>query len=160
MKLAPSGGAPAAGSVDKHLDDILTNVPDVISLAAINAQVDTALSDIKLDHLVAVADSDDPVDNSIIAKLASSSADWSTFVSADDALQAIRDRGDAAWSSAAGHPDVLESTTIATLASQISFTLTDGSADDNAYNDALIIVTDAVTAEINQARRYLEGLDV
>ena len=26
MKLAPSGGAPAAGSIDQHLDDLLTNV--------------------------------------------------------------------------------------------------------------------------------------
>ncbi len=41
---------------------------------------------------------------------------------------------------------VLLSTTIDTLASQISFTLTAGSADDDAYNDCLIVVTDVSTA--------------
>jgi hypothetical protein len=38
MKLAPSGGAPAAGSVDIHLDDLLNN------LATIDAVVDTIQS--------------------------------------------------------------------------------------------------------------------
>lgn len=42
-------------------------------------------------------------------------------------------------------PQLLESTTIATLASQTSFTLTAGSGDDDAYNDAIVVVTDAST---------------
>ena len=37
------------------------------------------------------------------------------------------------------------STMIATLASQVSFTLTVGSADDNAYNGAIAIITDRTT---------------
>lgn len=41
---------------------------------------------------------------------------------------------------------VLVRTTIATLASQVSFTLTASSADDNAYNGCIIIIQDAVTA--------------
>lgn len=63
------------------------------AIAEINATVDAALSDIKLDHLVAVADSDDVANSSIIAKLASSAAtpDWSTFVNTTDSLQAARD---------------------------------------------------------------------
>ncbi len=40
-------------------------------------------------------------------------------------------------------PALLQTTTIATLASQISFTLTAGSPDDNAYNNQIIIVTNA-----------------
>ncbi len=40
---------------------------------------------------------------------------------------------------------LLESTTIATLASQTSFTLTSASANDDAYNKATIIIKDAVT---------------
>jgi len=40
----------------------------------------------------------------------------------------------------------LVSTTIASLASQTSFTLTAGSADDNAYNNCTAIVTDQSTA--------------
>lgn len=45
-----------------------------------------------------------------------------------------------------GYGAVLQRTTIATLASQTSFTLTAGSADDNAYNDCTIVIQDASTA--------------
>lgn len=41
--------------------------------------------------------------------------------------------------------NVLVQTTIATLASQTSFTLTNGSADDNAYNGHIVVVRDATT---------------
>jgi hypothetical protein len=51
-----------------------------------------ALVAIKLDHLVAVADSDDVADNSIIAKLASVTGDWSLYGDGTDSLQAIRDK--------------------------------------------------------------------
>lgn len=43
-------------------------------------------------------------------------------------------------------PDVLVSTTIATLSTQTSFTLTAGSSDDNAYNGMAAIFTDQVTS--------------
>ena len=62
-----------------------------LSAADVNAEVDTALSDIRLDHLVAVADSDDVVTDSIVAKLASTDGDWSAFAKATDSLQSIRD---------------------------------------------------------------------
>ncbi len=45
-----------------------------------------------------------------------------------------------------GYGEVLQRTTIATLASQTSFTLTAGSADNDAYNDCIIVVQDASTA--------------
>lgn len=45
-----------------------------------------------------------------------------------------------------GGGDELVSTTIATLASQTEFTLTAGSADDDAYSGAMIVVTDQSTA--------------
>jgi hypothetical protein len=44
-------------------------------------------------------------------------------------------------------PQILISTSIATLASQTVFTISDGSSDNDAYNDALIIITDAATEE-------------
>lgn len=69
-----------------------------------------------------------------------------TFSSATDSLEAIRDRGDAAWISASATTKLLQSTTIATLATQVSFTLTAGSADDDAYNRCTAIVTDVATA--------------
>lgn len=70
---------------------------NIIALA-----VRKVLDELKLDHLIAVAESDDPVDNSIIAKLAATGGDWSTFVGSTDSLQGIRDRGDAAWVTAKG----------------------------------------------------------
>jgi hypothetical protein len=74
------------------------------SLVNVNAEADAAIETYKLDHLVAVADADDVVNDSIIAKLASKSAtaDWSGFVNTTDSLEANRDRGDAAWITATG----------------------------------------------------------
>lgn len=71
-----------------------------------------------------------------------------TFSTGTDSLEAIRNRGDAAWTTGAGGtpPQLLQSTTIATLASQTSFTLTAGSADNDAYNGHLAVVTDSSTS--------------
>lgn len=71
-----------------------------------------------------------------------------TFSSATDSLEAIRDRGDAAWTTGAGGSDrlLMIDTTIATLATQTSFTLTAGSADDDAYNNCTIVVEDVSTS--------------
>jgi hypothetical protein len=76
----------------------LTNAPTNGDLtatmkASVNAEVDTALADIKLDHLVAVAESGDVVNSSIIAKLASKSATpaFSSFNNTTDSLEAIAD---------------------------------------------------------------------
>lgn len=69
-----------------------------------------------------------------------------------DSLEAIRNRGDAAWSGGAGaNPALLQTTTIATLATQTSFTLTDGSSDDDAYTSMVAVFTDAVTNEQKSA---------
>jgi hypothetical protein len=71
-----------------------------------------------------------------------------TFNTSTDSLEAIRNRGDAEWITGAGGtpPELLQATTIATLASQTSFTLTDGSADDGAYKDCTAVITDVATA--------------
>jgi hypothetical protein len=83
----------------KSTDDIDLSATQKASL---NAEVDTALVDIRLDHLIAVADADDPVNNSIIAKMAASDGIWSGFDKTTDALEAIRDRGDGAWITGGG----------------------------------------------------------
>lgn len=71
-----------------------------------------------------------------------------TFATGTDSLEAIRDRGDAAWTTGAGGNDrlLMVDTTIATLASQTSFTLTAGSADDDAYNNLTIVIEDVATS--------------
>lgn len=62
--------------------------------AQVNTEVDTALADIGLDHLLAAAVAGtDITDDSIIAQLVSSAAtaDWDTFDNTTDSLQAIAD---------------------------------------------------------------------
>lgn len=97
---AAPGGAGGVPTVDasnyiagiqgtkNQLDDL-----NDVSAAEVNTEADAALSDIHLDHLLAVADSDTPVDNSIIAKLAAkgATADWSTFDNTQDSLENLRD---------------------------------------------------------------------
>ena len=46
----------------------------------------------------------------------------------------------------ANESDVLQTTTVATLTSQLNFTLTAGSADDGAYNGCRVILRDQATA--------------
>ena len=70
--------------------------------AEVESEANDALVAQKLDHLVAVADADDPVNDSIISKLAASDGDWSGFDKATDALEALRDRGDSAWVTGGG----------------------------------------------------------
>lgn len=120
----------AAANLPADVDTLLTRVSAAVALASIctegrlaeldAANMPTDLSDMK----------------------------GGTFNSATDSLEAIRDRGDAAWITGAGGspPTTLQTTTIATLATQISFTLTAGSADDDAYDGCIAVVEDSVTA--------------
>jgi len=61
-----------------------------------------------------------------------------------DTLKTLSDQIDGLSTSAA--PQLLLNTTIATLASQTSFTLTAGSPDNDAYNGAVVVVTDQSTS--------------
>ena len=73
--------------------------------AEVQSECNDALVAIGLDHLVSasVAGSD-VVDDSIIAKLVSkeSTADWDDYVNTTESLQALRDRGDSAWTTGGG----------------------------------------------------------
>jgi hypothetical protein len=73
-----------------------------LTAAETESEVNDALVALKLDHLVAVAESNDPVDNSILAQIAASDGDWSGFSAAAESLEALRDRGDAAWTTGGG----------------------------------------------------------
>jgi hypothetical protein len=59
--------------------------------AEVESEVNDALVALKLDHLIAVADADDVVDDSILAKLASKAADWSTYDNTIDSLEQLAD---------------------------------------------------------------------
>lgn len=69
------------------------------------ADIDARLAAIGLDHLLSASVvGADVADNSIFARLVSkeATADWDDFVNTTDALQALRDQGDAAWITATG----------------------------------------------------------
>lgn len=158
-----NGTAQTANDNGADINDILSDTAEIGTAGAgltdlggmatgmkaeIESEVNDALVALKLDHLIAVADADDPVNDSIIAKMAASDGDWSGFDKATEALEALRDRGDAAWVTGAGGSDrlLMMDTTIATLASQTSFTLTAGSADNDAYNNCTIVIEDSAAA--------------
>lgn len=79
--------------------------------AEVQSEVNDGLVALGLDHLVSTSViGTDIADDSIIARLASSAAtaDWDTFVNTTDSLQAIRDRGDAAWAGGGSAPTAAE----------------------------------------------------
>lgn len=99
---ADAGYDPATNKVEgvKLVDTTTTNT-DMLTAAAVNAEVDTALVDVNLDHLVGTA-------TGIPAVPAGTYLDQimddgtATFDRTTDSLQAIRDRGDAAWTTGGG----------------------------------------------------------
>jgi len=95
--------------------------------------------------------------NSGIVKISLSAAE----MNADEVIVKGKDAAGAEWSDVHVHIDapvsniddvvtsdrsLIQETTIATLASQTSFTLTAGSADDKAYEGLTIVIEDATTA--------------
>jgi len=127
-------GGNVTGSVGSNIE---------LGPAEVNTEVDNAIETYKLDHLVAVADADDVVNDSIIAKMSASDGDWSGFDNSTDSLEAIRDRGDADWSAgAAANPNMILEAEVATVSTQTSFTLATGADFDDAYNDQTIVLYD------------------
>ncbi len=132
-------GSSVKTSKDDEIDAIKAKTDNLkdswndLSAAEVNAEVDAALSDIKLDHLVAVAESNEPVDNSIIAKLASKDGVWSSFDKSTDSLEAIRDRGDDAWVTGSGGALTVEEIADAVLDEPLSEHIASGSVGEKIY---------------------------
>lgn len=108
--VAISGSTTAADNVEANIGnlDAAVSSRSTVTTAQVNSEVDTALSDIGLDHLVSASVAGaDVADNSIIAKLASKSAtaDWDSYNNTTDSHEALRDRGDAAWTTGEGGGD-------------------------------------------------------
>jgi len=136
----------AAGAGLTALGDArLANLDAAISTRAtpaqVNTEVDTALADVNLDHLVGTATAIPAVPaGTYIDQIMDDGT--AVYDRTTDSLQAIRDRGDAAWSTA-GTPSVLIDTTIDVVTDQTHFTLTAGSDIDSAYLDQAIVMYDA-----------------
>lgn len=166
-----SGSAPSAADIRAEIDSNSTQLAAIVAdtnelqtddvpglIAALNnlstSDIDARLAAIGLDHLLSTSvTGTDVANDSVFAQLVSASgtADWDDFDNTTDSLQALQAEHDATQTdigaiSAGSNPTLLQTTTIATLASQTSFTLTAGSADDDAYNNQIIIVVDQSTS--------------
>jgi hypothetical protein len=131
-KIVAGSLAEAISNIEVDTNELQTDdVPGLI--AALNnvstADLATALTDIHLDHLMATAAADVVVDGSVIAHMVSSTEDWSTFVPSDDSLQAIRDRGDASWTTGAGGSLATGTADSGTTTTMVDAALTEADTD-------------------------------
>ena len=159
------------------LVDTVTTNTDMLSLTAINAEIDTALTDYDPPTLAELQLELANVSNLSSADVQEAAGAAIVDYHLDHLLQAVynpdaqpgvagsllntlivSDAGIPQWSTnslelapTAVSPDVaphlMQSTTIATLTSQTEFTLAAGSTDDDAYNGALALIVDAATTE-------------
>lgn len=143
----------------------VTTVTNAVTVGTINSGVITATS---------IAD-----DAITAAKIADGAIDATTFAAgainaaaiASDAITAEKIAADAIGASelaadavaeiaaavaASGSPIVMQTTTIASLTSQLVWTLTAGSTDDKAYNGCLAVIADASTSAQKAVAPILE----
>jgi hypothetical protein len=129
-----SGGITAASIATDAIDaDALA----ADAIAEINATVDTALSDIQLDHLIQVADPGSIVANSSLwAKLHSKSATpaYSSYDNTTDSLEAVRDK------------EIDIETDTQDIQSRLPAALVSGRMDSNMQAAANNVITSSVLA--------------
>jgi hypothetical protein len=138
--ISDAGGLDADAMATDCNDLNDTKIPDTLSLVNINTEVDSCIETYGLQYLFLTAHNpDSPFGNanSWANELTESDGGVTRFTA-----NALEQAGGAAIEAIV----VMQSTTIATLASQTSFTLTTASGDDDAYNDRLIVVTDNSTS--------------
>ena len=118
--------------------------------AEVQSEVADGLVAIGLDHLVSasVAGSD-VVDNSIVAKLVSkeSTADWDDFVNTTDSLQALRDRGDAAWTTGGGGGGGGSAPSAAAIADAVWDEATSGHTSSGTFGEQVKTDIDAILVD-------------
>ena len=135
--------------------------------AEVQSEANDALVALGLDHLVSAAVAGaDVADNSILAKLVSSSAtaDWDDFVNTTESLQALRDRGDAAWITATGfstHTAANVRTEIDSNSTQLAAIVADTNEvqGDWANGGRLDLILDELTTQGNTNETKIDTID-
>jgi hypothetical protein len=152
------GTAVAASAVASVTGNVGGNVTGSIgSLAAqakadVNVEVDTALVDVRLDELLA-ADSDidgaaPPTVGSVFHELMTKTTGSFTYDQTTDSLEALRDRGDAAWTTATGF-STLDAAGVRTAVGLASANL----------DTQLTAIDDAVDTEVAAIKTVTDKLD-
>ena len=136
----PSASATITNFVDTdvhiHKDDSLTQRNDTAGVA-----IDVDVDAITGSHFISIDTSDNTVDDFFVAghdyfvRIEGTTVDAGT-INAVVGSFSLGNRAVAGW---------MNGSQIATLASQTSFTLSQGSADNDAYNNCTIVVTDQAT---------------
>ena len=137
-----AGTAAALHGITDGKVDTLHN----LSAADVNTEVDTALSDIHLDHLL--ASSYDPA-----SKPGAADALLNEIVENDGGISRFTQNALEQSPSGGTNPNVLINTTIAGIISQTEFSLTAGSNDDDAYKDQAIVLYDASDSDYPSIRK-------
>lgn len=148
---ADAGYDPATNKVEgvKLVDTTTTNT-DMLTAAAVNAEVDTALADIKLDHLISAAVDTNlqttVADDSVIGYMLASSV-VSAYDRTTDSLEDLRDRGDAAWTTATGFSThaAADVWTAVTRTLTAATNITSDASALNVTSGTLDLVTDITT---------------
>lgn len=122
-----------------------------VSTAQVNTEVDTALADINLDHLMKTAAvTGDITNNSVIARLVSKSATaaFTSYDNTSDSLEAIRDRGDAAWLSDGTTPADVWAYATRTVSAPTNITSTGAAIQLHSDNKVLLAGTTHTSAVV------------
>jgi hypothetical protein len=137
--------APSQVLADYKATGFNTVVPDVAGTAATPTEVATALTDIHLDHLLAV--NYDPASKPGVA-----TALLNELVENDGGVSRYTANALEQAPSGGTNPNVLVDTTIATVTDQTHIILTAGSNDNDAYKDQAIVVYDASDSDYPSVR--------
>ncbi len=130
----------------KAKTDNLKDTWNDLTAAQVNAEVDTSLADIHLDHLLAA-------DYDPASKPGVATALLNELIENDGGVSRYTANALEQAPSAGTNPNVLVDTTIATVTDQTHFTLTAGSNDNDAYKDQAIVVYDASDSDFPSVRK-------
>ena len=135
-----------------------------VSTAQVNTEIDTALADIGLDHLIsATVTGTDVANNSIIAQMVADdvTADWDTFDNTADSLEALRNRGDAAWTTGSGTGLTALATGTAQSGGATSIQLASGEAfaNDEPNGNTICVISGTGAGQCRVVTDYVGGTD-
>src|SRR3990167_4454755 len=138
----------AQGSLGQAIGDPVADTNTIYKAVVTDATGATVGVDVvamKGDTAAILVDTGTTLDGRIPAALVSGKMDSVADVTAISGDSVAADNLEKEYDGT-GYGHILQRTTIATLATQTSFTLTAGSADNDAYNGCIILIQDAATA--------------
>ena len=132
-------------TIDDFLDTEIAGITAAVITNAAGADIAADIIAMKADTAAILVDTGTTLDGRIPAALVGGKMDSVADMTAISGDTTAADNLEKEYDGT-GYGHILQRTTIATLASQTSFTLTAGSADNDAYNGCIIVIEDVSTA--------------